>query len=137
MASPVQPALAARVSHGPLSMHAWPAGVLLERQVVFFCPHIGQLSTAVLSMIPLLRPFAWQSMLMPVLPAHDSMLHLLDAPVPFLLGMQVSQASASRCLACICIAYMAQSRHHYLHMAARRTQQPAHAQRQPAGLSRS
>ena len=66
-----------------------PAGVLLERQVVFFCPKIGLLTTAVLAMIPLLRPFAWQSMIMPVLPAHESMLHLLDAPVPFLLGLQV------------------------------------------------
>ena len=67
-----------------------PAGALLERQLVFFSPRIGLLTTAVLAMIPMLRPFAWQSMLMPVLPAHDSMLHLLEAPVPFILGMQVS-----------------------------------------------
>ena len=65
------------------------AGALLEKQVVFFCPKIGLLSTAVLAMIPLLRPYAWQSVLMPLLPAHESMLDMLDAPVPFLLGIQV------------------------------------------------
>ena len=85
------------------------AGALLERQVVFFCPKMGLLTTAVLAMIPLLRPFAWQSVVMPVLPAHDSMLHLLDAPVPFLLGMQVrlrqllTSALCSQSLqACLC-----------------------------------
>ena len=89
-----------------ISEAAWlTAGVLLERQIVFFCPHIGQLSTAVLSMIPLLRPFAWQSMLMPVLPAHDSMLHLLDAPVPFLLGMQVSWPDMVTCGLLACLSY--------------------------------
>lgn len=74
-----------------------PAGVLLERQVVFFCPKIGLLTTAVLAMIPMLRPFAWQSMIMPVLPAHESMLHLLDAPVPFLLGLQVMHCPERCC----------------------------------------
>ena len=57
--------------------------------MVLFCPNIGLLSTAVLSVIPLIRPFAWQSLLMPVLPALDQMLDLMDAPVPFILGVQV------------------------------------------------
>ena len=66
------------------------AAILLEQQMVMFCPNIGLLSTAVLSLIPLIRPFAWQSLLMPVLPALDQMLDLMDAPVPFILGVQVS-----------------------------------------------
>ena len=57
---------------------------------MFFCPNLGLLSAAVLSLIPLIRPFAWQSLLMPVLPTHEEMLNLLDAPVPFVMGVQVS-----------------------------------------------
>ena len=64
------------------------AGVLLEKQLVLFCPNIGLLSTCVLSLIPLLRPFTWQSLLLPVLP--DKLLSFLEAPVPFVIGVQVS-----------------------------------------------
>lgn len=62
--------------------------MLLEQQLVLFCPNIGLLSTSVLSLIPLTRPFAWQSLLLPILPALDKMLDLLEAPVPFILGVQ-------------------------------------------------
>ena len=57
--------------------------------MVVFCPSIGVLSMAVLAIIPLLRPFAWQSLMLPILPDNESMLHLLDAPVPFIIGIQV------------------------------------------------
>lgn len=60
--------------------------------MVLFCPNLGLLSTAVLSLIPLIRPFAWQSLLLPILPALDKMLDLLEAPVPFILGVQVRSA---------------------------------------------
>lgn len=59
-----------------------------------FCPNIGVLSASVLSLIPLMRPFAWQSLLLPVLPVQDKMLDLLEAPVPFILGIKVSTAWA-------------------------------------------
>jgi hypothetical protein len=62
--------------------------VLLERQTVVFSPNVGVLTSVVLSMIPLVRPFAWQSLLLPVLPCTEDMLDLLQAPVPFLVGMQ-------------------------------------------------
>jgi hypothetical protein len=69
---------------------------LLEKQLVVFCPHIGVLGAVVLSLVPLLRPFAWQSLLMPVTPV--SMLGFLDAPVPFVLGVQHKTPDvASRC----------------------------------------
>jgi hypothetical protein len=62
--------------------------VLLERQVVVFCPNVGLLSSIVLSMIPLLLPFSWQSLLLPILPATpSSQLDLLEAPVPFVVGV--------------------------------------------------
>lgn len=65
------------------------AAALLERQMAVFCPNIGVLSASVLSLIPLMRPFAWQSLLLPVLPVQDKMLDLLEAPVPFILGVKV------------------------------------------------
>ncbi|BAB08718.1 unnamed protein product [Arabidopsis thaliana] len=43
----------------------------------------GILAASVLSIIPVIRPFRWQSLLMPVLP--DDMLEFLDAPVPYIV----------------------------------------------------
>ncbi|XP_050902534.1 uncharacterized protein LOC127114270 [Lathyrus oleraceus] len=61
-------------------------GVLLEKQVVIVCPNLGVLSAVVLSLIPMIRPFQWQSLLLPVLPAK--MIDFLDAPVPYIVGIQ-------------------------------------------------
>ncbi|KAK2363939.1 DENN (AEX-3) domain-containing protein [Trifolium repens] len=61
-------------------------GVLLEKQVVILCPNLGVLSAVVLSLIPMIRPFQWQSLLLPVLPAK--MIDFLDAPVPYIVGIQ-------------------------------------------------
>ncbi len=71
----------------------WGAAALLERQMAVFCPNIGVLSASVLSLVPLMRPFAWQSLLLPVLPVQDKMLDLLEAPVPFILGIKVALAA--------------------------------------------
>lgn len=60
------------------------AGILLEKQVIVVCPNLGLLSATVLSLVPLLCPFQWQSLLLPVLPGR--MYDLLDAPVPFIVG---------------------------------------------------
>ncbi|OAY63160.1 DENN domain-containing protein 5B [Ananas comosus] len=62
------------------------AGALLEKQVVVMCPNLGVLSAIVLSIIPMIRPFEWQSLLLPVLPRK--MVDFLDAPVPFIVGIQ-------------------------------------------------
>lgn len=48
--------------------------------------HLGVLSAIVLSVVPMIRPFEWQSLLLPVLP--QKMLDILDAPVPFIVGIQ-------------------------------------------------
>ncbi len=58
------------------------AAVLLERQVVIFCPNIGVLTSSVLALIPLVRPYAWQSLLLPVLPATEQMLDFLQVRFP-------------------------------------------------------
>ncbi|KAK7291804.1 hypothetical protein RIF29_07241 [Crotalaria pallida] len=62
------------------------AGILLEKQIVVVCSNLGILSASVLSVIPLIRPYQWQSLLMPVLP--NDMLEFLDAPVPFVVGIK-------------------------------------------------
>ncbi|KAE9601593.1 putative DENN domain-containing protein [Lupinus albus] len=62
------------------------AGVLLEKQIVVVCSNLGILSALVLSVIPLIRPYQWQSLLMPVL--SNDMLEFLDAPVPFVVGIK-------------------------------------------------
>ncbi|XP_021715014.1 uncharacterized protein LOC110682988 [Chenopodium quinoa] len=62
------------------------AGALLEKQIIFVCSNLGILSASVLSFISLIRPYQWQSLLMPVLP--NDMLEFLDAPVPYIVGVQ-------------------------------------------------
>ncbi|XP_061361519.1 uncharacterized protein LOC133305343 isoform X2 [Gastrolobium bilobum] len=62
------------------------AGVLLEQQIVVVCSNLGFLSASVLSVIPLIQPYRWQSLLMPVLP--NDMLEFLDAPVPYIVGIK-------------------------------------------------
>ncbi|KAL2609523.1 hypothetical protein R1flu_028096 [Riccia fluitans] len=62
------------------------AGALLEKQMVVICPNLGVLSAVVMSLIPMIRPYEWQSLLLPILP--DKMLDFLDAPVPFIVGVQ-------------------------------------------------
>ncbi|XP_028099574.1 uncharacterized protein LOC114299091 isoform X4 [Camellia sinensis] len=62
------------------------AGALLEKQIVVVCSNLGILSAMVLSIIPLIRPYQWQSLLMPVLP--NDMLEFLDAPVPYIVGVK-------------------------------------------------
>ncbi|KAL9376610.1 hypothetical protein Peur_030730 [Populus x canadensis] len=60
------------------------AGALLEKQNVVLCSNLGILSASFLSIIPLIRPYRWQSLLMPILP--DDMLDFLDAPVPYIVS---------------------------------------------------
>ncbi|KAI5674288.1 hypothetical protein M9H77_14652 [Catharanthus roseus] len=62
------------------------AAALLEKQIAFVCSNLGILSASVLSIIPLIRPYHWQSLLMPVLP--NDMLDFLDAPVPYIVGVK-------------------------------------------------
>ncbi|GFP87241.1 denn domain-containing protein 5b [Phtheirospermum japonicum] len=60
------------------------AAALLEKQILVVCSNLGVLSAIVLSVIPLIRPYQWQSWLMPVLP--NDMLDFLDAPVPYIVS---------------------------------------------------
>ncbi|EPS65939.1 hypothetical protein M569_08837, partial [Genlisea aurea] len=62
------------------------AGALLEKQIMVVCSNLGVLSAIILSIIPLIRPYQWQSLLMPVLP--NDILDFLDAPVPYVVGVK-------------------------------------------------
>ncbi|CAK7352474.1 unnamed protein product [Dovyalis caffra] len=53
----------------------------------------GILSASVLSIVPLIRPYRWQSLLMPILP--DDMLDFLDAPVPYIVSIQFPASLSS------------------------------------------
>lgn len=57
----------------PASYHPSPSC-----QIVVFCPNAGLLSGVVLSLIPLLLPFHWQCLLLPVLPAAEGRLELME-----------------------------------------------------------
>lgn len=68
------------------------ACTLLEKQMVVICPNLGVLSAVVLAMKPMIRPFIWQCLLLPVLP--NRMLDFLDAPVPYIVGIQNKTSEA-------------------------------------------
>ena len=91
--------------------------------MVFFSPNIGVVMTSVLSLVPLLRPFIWQSILLLVLPSFREVdLALLEAHVQFLLGMQVNPKAPCFVLAFIfvygsgCPAFCLMMHHWYSHM---------------------
>lgn len=66
--------------------------------MVVFCPNAGLLSGIVLSIVPLLLPFHWQCLLLPVLPAGEGRLELIEAPVPFVLGVMYKTSEVrSKC----------------------------------------
>ncbi|KAJ6825355.1 uncharacterized protein M6B38_375730 [Iris pallida] len=73
------------------------AAALLEKQIVVVCSNLGVLSASVLSIIPLIRPYRWQSLLMPVLP--NDILDFLDAPVPYVIGIKNKTAELQSKLA--------------------------------------
>ncbi|XP_039071599.1 uncharacterized protein LOC120218778 isoform X2 [Hibiscus syriacus] len=78
------------------------AGALLEKQIVVVCSNLGILSAIVLSIVPLIRPYQWQSLLIPVLP--DDMLDFLDAPVPYIVGVKNKTSEVQSKLANVILA---------------------------------
>ncbi|KAM3870300.1 DENN domain-containing protein 5B-like [Diretmus argenteus] len=60
--------------------------VLLEMQVLLYSQDYQRLMTVAEGVTTLLFPFQWQNIYLPILPAP--LHHLLDAPVPFLMGIQ-------------------------------------------------
>uniref|UniRef100_A0A3Q2XAM0 DENN domain containing 5A n=1 Tax=Hippocampus comes TaxID=109280 RepID=A0A3Q2XAM0_HIPCM len=58
---------------------------LLEMQILLYSQHYQRLMTVAESITALMFPYQWQHVYVPILPA--SLLHFLDAPVPYLMGL--------------------------------------------------
>ncbi|XP_052002710.1 DENN domain-containing protein 5A-like isoform X1 [Xyrauchen texanus] len=58
---------------------------LLEIQILLYSQHYQRLMTVAEGITALMFPFQWQHVYVPILPA--SLLHFLDAPVPYLMGL--------------------------------------------------
>mmetsp|Transcript_3238 Transcript_3238/g.2978 ORF Transcript_3238/g.2978 Transcript_3238/m.2978 type:complete len:204 (-) Transcript_3238:28-639(-) len=58
---------------------------MLEKSVIFVSSNYDIASSCVLGFHALLRPFSWPHLITPILP--DSLRDVLEAPVPFLIGL--------------------------------------------------
>ncbi|XP_075044618.1 DENN domain-containing protein 5A isoform X2 [Mixophyes fleayi] len=58
---------------------------LLELQILLYSQHYQRLMTVAETITGLMFPYQWQHVYVPILPA--SLLHFLDAPVPYLMGL--------------------------------------------------
>ncbi|MBN3312312.1 DEN5B protein, partial [Atractosteus spatula] len=65
--------------------------VLLEMQILLYSQDYQRLMTVAEGVTTLLFPFQWQHVYVPILPA--SLLHFLDAPVPYLMGLQSKEGT--------------------------------------------
>lgn len=61
------------------------SAILQEKSVVFISSNLGLLSSCVLCVNALLRPFKWPNLMVPIIP--NSLRELLDAPVPLIAGV--------------------------------------------------
>ncbi|XP_035501960.2 DENN domain-containing protein 5B isoform X2 [Scophthalmus maximus] len=64
---------------------------LLEMQILLCSQDYQRLMTVAEGITTLLFPFQWQHVYVPILPA--SLLHFLDAPVPYLMGLQSEEGT--------------------------------------------
>ncbi|KAM3858785.1 LOW QUALITY PROTEIN: DENN domain-containing protein 5B [Diretmus argenteus] len=64
---------------------------LLEMQILLYSEDYQRLMTVAEGITTLLFPFQWQHVYVPILPA--SLLHFLDAPVPYLMGLQSKEGT--------------------------------------------
>ncbi|XP_060743439.1 DENN domain-containing protein 5B isoform X10 [Tachysurus vachellii] len=65
--------------------------VLLEMQVLLYSQDYQRLMVVAEGISTLLFPFQWQHVYVPILPA--SLLHFLDAPVPYIMGLQSKEGT--------------------------------------------
>ncbi|CAM9610958.1 unnamed protein product, partial [Sphacelaria rigidula] len=78
------------------------ACLLQEQSVLVLSEHVEDLAPVMTAFLGFLFPMRWPHTVIPVLPA--SLIHYLEAPVPFLMGMHVSElARVSADLSCITI----------------------------------
>ncbi|XP_034019109.1 DENN domain-containing protein 5B [Thalassophryne amazonica] len=64
---------------------------LLEMQILLYSQDYQRLMTVAEGITTLLFPFQWQHVYVPILPA--SLFHFLDAPVPYIMGLQSDEGA--------------------------------------------
>ena len=69
--------------------------LLLERKVVLLCNNLSKLSSCVEALQSLLYPFTWPHTFIPVLPDIPGLSEILQAPLPFVIGIIKSKNSAN------------------------------------------
>ncbi|CAM9507266.1 unnamed protein product, partial [Laminaria digitata] len=79
--------------------------LLQEQSVLLLSDRVEDLAPATSALLGLLFPLRWPHTLIPVLPA--SLLHYLEAPVPFLMGMHQGELGrVGADLSCVTIVYL-------------------------------
>jgi len=66
------------------------AAILLEKKILFISKHKALLTQAISCFVTFIFPFQWKHTLIPILPIK--MIEILDAPFPFLIGMEPTEA---------------------------------------------
>lgn len=69
--------------------------LLLERRVVLVCEKLSKLSSCVEALQSLLYPFNWPHTFIPVLPDIPELSEILQAPLPFVIGILKSKNGAN------------------------------------------
>lgn len=69
--------------------------LLLERRVVLMCDKLSKLSSCVEALQSLLYPFTWPHTFIPVLPDIPELSEILQAPLPFVIGVLKSKNPAN------------------------------------------
>lgn len=59
-----------------------------EKSIVLVSANLGLLSSCVLALQVLLRPFKWPNLMIPIIP--DTLIDMLDAPIPILVGTSIN-----------------------------------------------
>lgn len=66
------------------------SAILLEKKVLFISKHKSLLTQAISCFVSFIFPFLWKHTLIPILPLNR--IDILDAPVPYLIGIEPNQA---------------------------------------------
>lgn len=61
--------------------------VLQEKSIVFVSNNLSLLSSCVLGLVALLRPYKWPNLMIPIVP--NSLREVLDAPIPLIAGIPI------------------------------------------------
>ncbi len=78
----------------PHDVYEIVCNVLLEHSVIFVSKNLNLLTSAILGTCAMLAPFKWEHIIIPIVP--NMCLEILEAPVPFLVGIPKSVSEGMR-----------------------------------------